>query len=336
MSDSPGSPERPRPRRSSIRRSALLGAPLMAVAVTLAACGGGSPTSNPSTTSGAASSGGSSSSGASNSLEQQALRYAQCMRSHGVTNYADPTPGKSQSVGQSGLDTNSPTYQAAASACQKYQPTTGSNTNQGPTPQGQSQQLQFAQCMRRHGVPNFPDPGSDGGIPKGNAQHFAVSDSQWQAAEQACQPVLPMGGSLMDRAATKVCRWREFTEVADDRHRLLLRTQATRRGRSAGQQQHQLTAGHSKTSSLRSRSPPSRSSLRLPDAVWHSLIPLETRASSATKPSDTSATDADRRTGVLVLRRILKICQNIFSGWSSPCPRSPSANGERILPFDSR
>jgi len=194
MSDSPGSPERPRPRRSSIRRSALLGAPLMAVAVTLAACGGGSPTSNPSTTSGAASSGGSSSSGASNSLEQQALRYAQCMRSHGVTNYADPTPGKSQSVGQSGLDTNSPTYQAAASACQKYQPTTGSNTNQGPTPQGQSQQLQFAQCMHRHGVPNFPEGGNGGGPQNISSYGIDPNSPTFQAANRACSSLLSGSG----------------------------------------------------------------------------------------------------------------------------------------------
>ena len=118
MSDSPGSPERPRPRRSSIRRSALLGAPLMAVAVTLAACGGGSPTSNPSTTSGAASSGGSSSSGASNSLEQQALRYAQCMHRHGVPNFPEGgNGGGPQNISSYGIDPNSPTFQAANRAC---------------------------------------------------------------------------------------------------------------------------------------------------------------------------------------------------------------------------
>jgi hypothetical protein len=52
--------------------------------------------------------------------------------------------------------------------------------------------------MRSHGVPNFPDPDPRGGgaIPKGDAQHFGVSSSQFQAAQQACQPLLPGGGSL--------------------------------------------------------------------------------------------------------------------------------------------
>jgi hypothetical protein len=54
--------------------------------------------------------------------------------------------------------------------------------------------------MRTHGVPNFPDPGSDGGIPKGDAQQFGVSEPQFQAAQTACQPLLPAGGSLDQQA----------------------------------------------------------------------------------------------------------------------------------------
>jgi hypothetical protein len=46
----------------------------------------------------AAPSGTSSRSGDSNSLTKQALKYAQCMRSGGVDNFADPTPGNSRAV----------------------------------------------------------------------------------------------------------------------------------------------------------------------------------------------------------------------------------------------
>lgn len=49
----------------------------------------------------------------------------------------------------------------------------------------------YSGCMRLHGVPNYPDPGSDGSLPKGDAQHFGVSTSQYQAALRACQPLLP-------------------------------------------------------------------------------------------------------------------------------------------------
>jgi hypothetical protein len=50
--------------------------------------------------------------------------------------------------------------------------------------------------MRSQGVPNYPDPDSGGQLPKGDAQQFGVSTSQYQAAQQACQRLLPTGGSL--------------------------------------------------------------------------------------------------------------------------------------------
>jgi hypothetical protein len=55
----------------------------------------------------------------------------------------------------------------------------------------------YSSCMRSHGVPNFPDPGSGGQVPKADAQRLGVSTSQLQAAQQACQHLLPnAGGSL--------------------------------------------------------------------------------------------------------------------------------------------
>jgi hypothetical protein len=56
--------------------------------------------------------------------------------------------------------------------------------------------LAYASCMRSHGVPNFPDPGGKGGIPKPAlvAALKAVSNSQAQAASNDCQDLLPSGG----------------------------------------------------------------------------------------------------------------------------------------------
>jgi hypothetical protein len=88
----------------------------------------------------------------------RAVEYSQCMRAHGVTNFPDPTtagPGA-----KDGLDPNSPTFQAAQAACRQYAPP------HPPTPAQSAQReadlLRFAQCMRSHGVPNFPDPDSQG------------------------------------------------------------------------------------------------------------------------------------------------------------------------------
>lgn len=48
--------------------------------------------------------------------------------------------------------------------------------------------------MRSRGVPNFPDPASDGQVPKAIAQQLGVSNSQLQAAETACKHVYPTNG----------------------------------------------------------------------------------------------------------------------------------------------
>jgi hypothetical protein len=88
----------------------------------------------------------------------QAVQASQCMRAHGVTNFPDPlTAGPGA---KDGLDANSPTFQAAWAACRQYFPPGV------PTPAQSAQReadlLRFAQCMRTHGVPNFPDPDSQG------------------------------------------------------------------------------------------------------------------------------------------------------------------------------
>jgi hypothetical protein len=56
--------------------------------------------------------------------------------------------------------------------------------------------------MREHGVPDFPDPGSGGTVPKTSAQQLGVSSSQYSAAQRGCQHLLPAPttGSLQDQA----------------------------------------------------------------------------------------------------------------------------------------
>jgi len=54
----------------------------------------------------------------------------------------------------------------------------------------------YSHCMRSHSVPHFPDPGSSGQVPKTSAQHLGVSGSQYQAAQRACQRLLPTTESI--------------------------------------------------------------------------------------------------------------------------------------------
>jgi hypothetical protein len=63
----------------------------------------------------------------------------------------------------------------------------------------------YSACMRSHSVPNFPDPTGSGGIPKESAQHLGVSDSQFSAAQQACQRLLPATGGSLSASSLQQC-----------------------------------------------------------------------------------------------------------------------------------
>ncbi len=56
----------------------------------------------------------------------------------------------------------------------------------------------YSQCMRSNGVPHYPDPTGQG-LPKETAQHLGVSSSQFQAAQRACQHLIPSTGSLQQQ-----------------------------------------------------------------------------------------------------------------------------------------
>jgi hypothetical protein len=69
----------------------------------------------------------------------------------------------------------------------------GASTNAGGSA-GSPSAITYSQCMRSHGVPNFPDPPSNGQVPKASAQLLGVSTSQLQAAQTACQHLYPNNG----------------------------------------------------------------------------------------------------------------------------------------------
>ena len=53
--------------------------------------------------------------------------------------------------------------------------------------------LQFADCMRSHGVPQFPDPGSSAGPAFGPGSALKSSPT-FQSAESKCNKLVPGGG----------------------------------------------------------------------------------------------------------------------------------------------
>ena len=103
-------------------------------------------------------------------------------------------------------------------------PSTGSGGSPnagGPAnpPSANSQKaLAFSRCVRSHGVPNFPDPTSSGGVPKETAQQLGVSNSQLQAALKACQHLLPNTGNVDDNPAALNQWWSLMLHFAQCMH----------------------------------------------------------------------------------------------------------------------
>jgi hypothetical protein len=104
------------------------------------------------------------------------VAFATCMRANGVPNFPDPgtngnggieiqqRAGSGQSLSVNGVSVNAPAFQSAMQRCRSKLPNGGH-----PPPLSAARKqamLKFAQCMRAHGLANFPDPtfGPGGGV----------------------------------------------------------------------------------------------------------------------------------------------------------------------------
>jgi hypothetical protein len=134
----------------------------------------------------------------------QELALAQCMRGHGVPSFPDPGAGGFH-VNASLL--SSGTVLTAYGACRHLLAGGGPSIAQLQQDAQNGQQaeqkalpalVKFAQCMRGHGVPGFPDPPASGqsapAAPKTSG--INASSPRFQAAVSACQHVLPAGAHL--------------------------------------------------------------------------------------------------------------------------------------------
>jgi hypothetical protein len=126
---------------------------------------------------------------AASTQQNGAVAYANCMRSNGVPNWPDPNSSgvfdKSKLTSQQ-LGASSSRVQAAQSACQHLLPHGGSAPSPAQVQVVKAEALKFSRCVRRHGLPNFPDPGSDGRIPDPASVGIDQGSPKFEAANQAC------------------------------------------------------------------------------------------------------------------------------------------------------
>lgn len=96
------------------------------------------------------------------SLFTAALKYSECMRSHGVPGFPDPTPaGTIVMTASSAINPQSPAFQTGKQACKNAQAAMQAVNpflRRRFTEAQQRSNVKYARCMRAHGVSNYPDP----------------------------------------------------------------------------------------------------------------------------------------------------------------------------------
>jgi hypothetical protein len=190
----------------SANRTALIG--LLGLSLLAAACGSsqGNPVAQLGTTRAAST----RADGGGTGTGTGAVAFAGCMRANGVPNYPDPSSSgvfdKSKLTPQQ-LGASSTRIQAAQRACQHLLPSGPGST---PTPaqreRVRAQAVSFSRCVRSHGVPNFPDPASDGRIPDPASVGIDQGSPKFEAANRACgryrPPYMPSNAAYNAYART--------------------------------------------------------------------------------------------------------------------------------------
>lgn len=111
------------------------------------------------------------------------------MRSHGIADYPDPSGNGSVTIRvRPGSDLNpySPQNQAAQAACKSVSP--GGNLTLAQEAAANGKGLRYSQCIRSHGIADFPDPNGQGTltINEGSGD-LDPNSAGFKTAEKACQ-----------------------------------------------------------------------------------------------------------------------------------------------------
>jgi hypothetical protein len=144
---------------------------------------------------------GSSASGSSDDtrakMEEAGLKFARCMRAHGV-NVPDPKPdGGGRSLVRVGKGISPQVMRSADQACRRYLIAAAPKLSPAQQAELRDQALKFARCMRSHGV-DMPDPQVEngGGIRisiRGGKDSLNPNSPAFRSAQEDCKAFMPKG-----------------------------------------------------------------------------------------------------------------------------------------------
>jgi hypothetical protein len=163
---------------------------MAAFSLLAAGCGSGSSSPSVASITTATTSTTTTTSAGTTSPQAGAVAYAECVRSHGVPGWPDPTSDGHFDKAKLRLLGNGPRLRSATLACGHLLPP---ETGGGPTLSPQTRladERSFAACMRSHGVTRFPDPNAQAEltIEMVQAQGIDIRSPQVLRVVQTCLP----------------------------------------------------------------------------------------------------------------------------------------------------
>ena len=122
-------------------------------------------------------------------------RYSQCVRDHGISTFPDMVLVAGQltlpdnaagDAADAALRANPAARDACGPILSELPP--AAQKNHVPTAQDRANLVQYARCIRAHGVPEWPDPNADGAFPiAGTPLSAQAKSARVLNAEQACR-----------------------------------------------------------------------------------------------------------------------------------------------------
>jgi hypothetical protein len=118
--------------------------------------------------------------------------HAQCLRDHGLSDVGEPQVWHGLlRFGGPQQEPDQATADAAYKACKSIMdqvPASYLYQNWKPTPADVDAMGRFANCLRQHGFPDWPNPNGSGQFPiRGTQLETAIKTEPWQDAFTACQ-----------------------------------------------------------------------------------------------------------------------------------------------------
>lgn len=120
--------------------------------------------------------------------------YAQCMRDNGLPDFPDPDREGHIPIEDDSLDMDSDVAKKANETCEPLMP----KESEAEQQEDYNADLEFAKCMRKEGIPGFPDPPAPGSEPAtqgdtNDGTGFELGSEQFKAVVETCGELLPEG-----------------------------------------------------------------------------------------------------------------------------------------------